>query len=50
MERGATHERMRQGETVLVVGHAESGICLETLYQWKHQALMDAGVFVATTP
>jgi hypothetical protein len=36
---------MRQGEAVLAV-HAESGICLGTLYRWKHQALVDAGLAV----
>ncbi|RNL59090.1 transposase, partial [Arthrobacter oryzae] len=40
-------ERMRQGEAVLAV-HAESGICLGTLYRWKHQALVDAGLAAGT--
>lgn len=40
-------ERMRQGEAVLAV-HAESGICLGTLYRWKHQALVDAGLASGT--
>lgn len=40
-------DRMRQGEAVLAV-HAESGICLGTLYRWKYQALVDAGLAAGT--
>ena len=35
--------RLRQGESVASVS-AETGICQGTLYRWKHQALVDAGM------
>lgn len=35
--------RLRQGESVASIS-AETGICHGTLYRWKHQALVDAGM------
>ena len=35
--------RLRSGEPVTVVA-AETGICQATLFRWKRQALIDAGV------
>jgi len=35
--------RLRQGESVPLI-EAETGICQATLYRWKHQALVDAGL------
>ncbi|MBG6185505.1 transposase-like protein [Arthrobacter sp. CAN_A214] len=35
--------RLRQGESVASIS-AETGICQGTLYRWKHQALVDAGM------
>ncbi|WAP52913.1 transposase [Arthrobacter sp. ATA002] len=35
--------RLRQGESVVSIS-AETGICQGTLYRWKHQALVDAGI------
>ena len=35
--------RLRLGEPVAAVA-AETGICQATLFRWKHQALIDAGV------
>ena len=35
--------RLRSGEPVAVVA-AETGICQATLFRWKRQALIDAGV------
>ena len=35
--------RLRSGEPVAVVA-AETGVCQATLFRWKRQALIDAGV------
>lgn len=35
--------RLRSGEPVAVAA-VDTGICQETLFRWKHQALIDAGV------
>ncbi len=35
--------RLRQGESVAAIS-SETGICQGTLYRWKHQALVDAGM------
>jgi putative transposase len=35
--------RLRSGEPVVVVA-ADTGICQGTLFRWKRQALIDAGV------
>jgi transposase-like protein len=35
--------RLRSGEAVAALA-AETGICQATLFRWKHQALIDAGV------
>jgi transposase-like protein len=35
--------RLRSGEAVAVVA-ADTGICQATLFRWKRQALIDAGV------
>lgn len=35
--------RLRQGESVTAL-EVETGICQGTLYRWKHQALVDAGL------
>jgi transposase-like protein len=39
--------RLRSGEPVAVVA-AETGICQATLFHWKRQALIDAGVIEGT--
>ena len=39
--------RLRSGESVAAVA-AETGICQATLFRWKHQALVDAGVIEGT--
>ncbi len=39
--------RLRSGEPVAAVA-AETGICQATLFRWKHQALIDAGVIEGT--
>jgi len=39
--------RLPSGEPVAVVA-AETGICQATLFRWKRQALIDAGVIEAT--
>lgn len=39
--------RLRQGESVASVS-AQTGICQGTLYRWKHQALVDAGMKIGT--
>ncbi|GJO56601.1 hypothetical protein NJB1604_48690 [Mycobacterium marinum] len=39
--------RLRVGEPVAVVA-AETGVCQATLFRWKRQALIDAGVIEGT--
>ena len=39
--------RLRSGEPVAALA-AETGICQATLFRWKHQALIDAGVIEGT--
>lgn len=43
MVRRQIMSRLRSGESVAVVA-AETGICQATLFRWKCQALIDAGV------
>jgi putative transposase len=40
-------QRLRSGESVAAVA-AETGICQATLFRWKRQALIDAGVMEGT--
>jgi transposase-like protein len=41
--------RLRSGEAVAAIA-AETGVCQATLFRWKRQALIDAGVIEGGRP